>query len=446
MSLFRSTNFKTRNLPIVRRQSLPVLAQLLLPLLLAVQPLLPALEQPCLAQRPLYVAQGADDDDAPVNPNHKPPPKLLVPGYMTYWSHDAIGYHPCILLALEGDGTSDMTGVPIQLQAQFRVLSEGLLTIGRTSLAFASNAPHQQIVTQPMQGKRAFELPLDQAEWPVIECKVMAKVGDATSDESQNLLTIPCRVQAVAMSDDDARARLNYNLGARRATKIDSGSASGGGSSASQRSRWTPPKSDPNEKPLVAVAAALGSPIPKPQTRLQESFEQYFQKATLPGLGDDFYQFEKALGLPVDTDNRDRDWVWAAYRKHPQVKIYAGSKGRTGKADIVIAAINLDASLNDTQFANVARALSSNFKKEKMAPTEHSVRYTQNGRVELTNLAAQSYRAVYFTTRDQDQNKMAIVAVSRQPGSLSELLKEEGQRTNILHLLLKGLGADGSNQ
>ena len=170
------------------------------------------------------------------------------------------------------------------------------------------------------------------------------------------------------------------------------------------------------------------------------------QKANLPGLGDDFYQFEKTLGLPVDTDNRDKDWVWAAYRKHPQVKIYAGSKGRTGKADVIVAAIDIDAPLTDSQFANVARSLSAKFKSEKMGLPEHSVRYTQGGRVELTNLAAQSYRAVYFSTKDIDQNKLAIVAVSRQPGSLSELLKEEGQKTAILHLLLKGLGADGNTQ
>ncbi|MBS1995356.1 MAG: hypothetical protein JSS86_03555 [Cyanobacteria bacterium SZAS LIN-2] len=409
---------------------------------------------PCLqavsAQDRVYIAQyggdNLDDGDAPpVNRNHKPPPKLLVPGYQTYWSHDAIGYHPCIILALEGDGTTDMTGVPIQLQAQFRVLAEGLLTIGRTAIAFPSNAPHQQIVTQPMQGKRAFELPLDQAEWPVIECKVMAKVGDATSDESQNLLTIPCRVQAVAMSDDDARAQLSFNLGARRPRRADQSASSSNSQYRSNTSTPVAPRPNPDEKPLVAVAGKLGSPIPKPQTKLQEGFEQYMQKTSLPGLGDDFYLFEKALGLPVDTDNRDRDWVWAAYRKHPQVKIFAGSKGRTGKADVVIAAISVDSPLSDSQFAVVARSLSSKFRNEKMAPTEHSVRYTQNGRVELTNLAAQSYRAIYFDTRDQDQSKLAIVAVSRQPGSLSELLKEEGQRTNILHVLLKGLGADGSN-
>jgi len=401
-----------------------------------------------------YLAYSSGDDNAPdadPNPNHKPPPKVSVPGYKTYWSHDAVGYHPCIIVALEGDG-SDMTCVPIQLQAQFRVLAEGLLTIGRTVTAFTLDNGRQQILTEPMQGKRAFELPINQADWPVIECKVMAKVGDATSDESQNLLL--AKVEAVAMSDDDARAAVNFRLGSRpskkkaRPTAVASSTQTPPQSYASQSAPayTAPPKPPVDEKPLVAVAAALGAPQPKAQSRLQEGFEQYLQKASLPGLGDDFYQFEKALGLPVDTDNRDKDWVWAAYVKHPQVKIYAGSKGRTGKADVVLAAISTDSALTDAQFANFARSLSSKFKSEKMAPPEHSVRYTQGGRVELTNIAAQSYRAVYFTTRDGDQNKVAIVAVSRQPGSLSELLKDEGQRTTLLHLLLKGLGADGSNQ
>ena len=173
-----------------------------------------------LAQRRVYIADNnsdADDDvkPPPGNPNHKAPPKLSVPGYQTYWCHDAVGYHPCIIVALEGDGVTDMTGVPVQLQAQFRVIAEGLLTIGRTTTSFSADMGQRQLLTEPMRGKRAFELPLDQAEWPVIECKIMAKVGDANSDESQNLLTIPCRVQAVAMTDDDARAQLNFNLGSR---------------------------------------------------------------------------------------------------------------------------------------------------------------------------------------------------------------------------------------
>src|SRR5262249_30913561 len=148
-----------------------------------------------------------------------------------------------------------------------------------------------------------------------------------------------------------------------------------------------------------------------------------------------------------DTDNRDRDWVWAGYRtKNPQVTIYGGSRAGQGKADVIVAAIATDTALNDNQFAAVAKAMSSKFKSERMAPAEHSVRYTPGGRVELTNISAQSYRCVYFPPRGSDQSKLAIVAVSRQPGSLSEQLREQGQKTALLRFLLKGLGADGSSQ
>jgi hypothetical protein len=369
---------------------------------------------------------------------------LQVPAFVTYWGHDVSGYHPCIMLCLEGDGKTQMAGMPVQMQAQFRVVAEGLLTVGRETAYFTD---HAQLMTAPMRGKRAFELELNPSDWPVIECKVLAKVNDATDDEVQNLFPDPVRVKPEAMSDEDATTQLSFRLGSIPRSKRPRPSGSETSQTlASTQSYSAPSKPPPDEKPLMAIAATLGTPIPKPQTRLQEGFEQYLQKTILPGLGDDFYAFEKVLGLPTDTDNRDRNWVWAGYRKHPQVKIFVGSKGSNGKADVIVAAIDCDSPLTDTQFANVSRALSSKFRNEKMAPAEHSVRYTQGGRVELTNIAAQSYRAVYFTTRDADQNKLAIVSVSRQPGSLSELLKEEGQKTTILHLLLKGLGADGSNQ
>lgn len=145
-----------------------------------------------LAQRQAYIAHrgGAGNDDrlAQASPNHKPPPLLQVPAFITYWGHDVSGYHPCIILALEGDGATDMAGLPVQLQAQFRVLAQGLLTVGRTEEVFPSvSSKTQQYVTRPMVGKRSFELEQDPNDWPVIECKVLAKVNDATDDEVQTL-------------------------------------------------------------------------------------------------------------------------------------------------------------------------------------------------------------------------------------------------------------------
>jgi hypothetical protein len=318
-------------------------------------------------------------------------------------------------------------------------LAEGLLTVGRSTVVFPAEFKNKQYIIPPIMGKRAFELEINKDDWPNIECRVLAKVGDASDDDVQNLFPLPPRVNREAMSDDEAASALSFKLGSR----VPKSTQSAKNQPKPDAPVFRPP---PNEKPLVAVAATLGAPVPKPQGRLQEGFEQWFDNSNLPGLGDDFYMFEKTMGLPTDTENRDSGWVWAAYRKHPQVKIFVGSRGDNGKADVIVAAIDTDSALSDNQFSNICREMASKFRNEKMAAPEHSVRYTPGGRVELTNIAAQSYRAVYFTTRDIDQNKLAIVAVSRQPGSLSEFLKEKGQKTALLHFLLKGLGADGSNQ
>ncbi len=391
------------------------------------------------AQRHAFIA----DNGGAGNDSHKVPKLRETPYFITYWGHDATGYHPAIILCLEGDDNADMSGLPVQLQVQFRVLAEGLLTVGRATVVFPREFRNKQLITPPIMGKRAFELELNKNDWPNIECKVLAKVGDAADDDVQSLFPVPPKVFPEAMSDEDASTHLSMTVG----SVVPGKSKPKASVPAQKQPNANAPvfRPAPDEKPLVAVAATLGAAIPKAVTKLQEGFEQYFQKSNLPGLGDDFYMFEKTLGLPVDTENRDKGWVWAAYRKHPQVKLFVGSRGDNGKADVIVAAIDTDSDLSDSQFSSICRDLASKFRNEKMANPEHSVRYTPGGRVELTNIAAQSYRAVYFTTRDSDQNKLAIVAVSRQPGSLSEFLKDKGQKTALLHFLLKGLGADGSN-
>lgn len=404
-------------------------------------------------------AQSADgngnDSDSNSQPTRKTP-KLSVPAFVTYWSHDALGYHPSIALTIENSSGANLLGEPIQLQAHFRLLSEGILTIYRWQTYFDTIGGQQQVNTEA-HGKKPFELPLDQADWPLIECKILCKVGDAPSDDAQNLLV--ARVRPVALSDEDARTELNFSLGRARLNKAKieqqkkkfaaehpTTSAplkadanknkirpGNNGNSSSNQSPGQPP--GPPPQPLVATAGTLGGINSAAGTTV----EQFFNRP-LPGVGEDFYQFEKTFGMPYRTDVKDKNWIWAAYRKHPAVRIMAGSRGRTGKSDVVLAAINQD-SLSDSQFLTFARALAGRFKTEKNNDLDHSVRYTQDGRIELTTYTAQSYRAIYFKTIDpENQTKLSLIAVSRLPGSLSELLKEEGYKTDLLKLTLKGLG------
>jgi len=432
-----------------------------------------------------------EDDDVPRRPV-KAPPKLTVPAYVTYWSHDALGYHPSMALTIENVSDVSLLGELIQLQAHFRLVSEGILTVYRWQTRLDTISGKQQVNTIA-HSKRPFELPIDPAEWPMIECKVICKIGDASSEETQNLVV--ARIDPVAMSDEDARTQLNSQLGRNRLAKAkmeqgkkkfeaehaaarkhsdssntpahtsplkpvkppvtktlspsSSNSPSSGNGTNNKSALATantlqlnpqtsqPAQSTPTQpaKPLTAVANTLGGSFYVGSNNV----EQFLTKSNLPGLGDDFYLFEKAMGMPVATDAKDKNWIWASYKKHPQVQIVAGSKGRTGKADVVICAISQDTGLSDTQFANFAKALAGKFKAEKASATEHSVRYTGDGRIELVNLTSQSLRAVYFMSNDAGQ-KVAVIAVSRLPGSVSELLKEEGHRSELLRFALSGLG------
>ena len=433
-----------------------------------------------------YSTQDLDEeeDDAPRSQT-KAPPKLTVPAYVTYWSHNALGYYPSMALTIENVSDVSLLGELIQLQAQFRSLSEGILTIDRKHTRLDTISGKQQ-VNVIVHGKRPFELSIDPAGWPVIECKVVCKIGDAGRDETQNLVV--GRIESVAMSDEDAHTQLNSQLGRNRFAKakmemdkkkFDADHAAAHKHTAAQThpvpaktikapttktfpqtNPVTPAKSatavantlqtalptpqalslQPQTtqpvKPLSAVANTLGSPA---SAAGSSSVEQFLTKGNLPGLGDDFYLFEKSMGMPTSTDVKDKNWIWANYKKHPLVHIVAGSKGRTGKADVVVCAITQEAGLSDTQFTNFAKALSGKFKAEKASATEHSVRYTGDGRIELVNLTSQSLRAVYFSSTDAGQ-KVAVIAVSRLPGSVSELMKEEGQRSDLLRFVLTGLG------
>ena len=422
--------------------------------------------------RPPMRRGNADDPGDSDSGASKPSTKLFVPAFVTYWTHDALGYHPSIAFTIENNTGKNLVGAPIQLQAHFRVLAEGILNIYRWQTYFDTNGG-QQLVNTEAHGKRPFELPMDQSEWPMIECKILCKLADGSP--SQNLLV--ARVQPVAMTDDDARTQLNFLLGRTRLAKArmeaqkkkdqlqaaaapkakpkpeppkqtptGAGAANTTGSGNSNLSQ---PHPEP-EKPLTAVAASMGNPLPLKGSELQALDLLVKGAATQAGLGDDFYHFEKAMGMPVETDLQDKNWIWAQYRKQPAMRLYAGSKGRTGKADTIICILKQD-TLSDSQIGSAVKALAGKFKSEKINAAEHSVRYVDNslsssGRLEFVVINGQSFRGLSFKLNDTDGARATAVVVSRLPGALGEQLKEEARKTNILGFLLTGLGESAQRQ
>lgn len=406
---------------------------------------------------------GRSNDDNPSKPSNK----LFIPAFVTYWSHDALGYHPSIAFTVENNTGKSLLGTPIQLQAHFRVLSEGILNVYNWQTYFDTSGG-QQLVNTEAHGKRPFELPMDQSQWPLIECKILCKLPDGSP--SQNLLV--ARVQPVAMTEDDARSQLNFLLGRTRLAKAkmeaqkkkdqekqqqtakanpsqikatNPAATKGGAQTADSRSEAkAEPKPEPKAEPLMAVAGSLGSSL-KPQ-EITSPFE-LLTRSSYAGLADDFYLFEKTIGMPVETDLKDKNWIWANYRRQPALRFYAGSKGRTGKADTVIAVLQQD-NLSDSQVSQAIKALSGKFKGEKLNPIEHSVRYVDtsvspSGRIEFMVANGQSFRGLCFKLRENDGSVSTVIVVSRLPGSLAEQLKEEAHNTNVLSFLLTGLGERG---
>lgn len=478
-----------------------------------------AAEQKYGGQRNYLAQRGYDDDnsdddredprrdDSQSSAQSKTSTKLFVPAFVTYWTHDALGYHPSICFNVENVSGTSLLGQPVQLQAHFRLLSEGILTIYRWTATFDTIGGMQQVNTEA-HGKRPFELPMDQSDWPLIECKILCKLSD--NSEVQKLLI--ARIQPVAMTDDDARNQLNYLLGKNKlakakmeqqrkkdalAAKANAGanaSSNNHQNSAASQTPKRPSGSNQNpggsgannngttgsgrgdgggdnnraarppvaETPLTAVAGAMpgtssiSTSIQPPRTSSGEgaasgsAIDALINKnLNLPGLGDDFYLFEKTLGLPLETDVRDKNWVFAAYKKSPLFRLYAGSKGRTGKADVVLCVLKQD-HIADLQLASACRAIAGKFKSEKCTSPEHSVRYVDTnvsptGRLEFVTVNGQSWRGLAFRIKDTDGSPAVLVGVSRIPGALVELLKEEGHKTGILSFLLPGLGDVSKN-
>ena len=119
-------------------------------------------------------------------------------------------------LTIENVRDVSLLGETILLQAHFRSLAEGILTIDRRQTRLDTISGKQQ-VNVLVHGKKPFELSIDPADWPKIECKVICKIGDASNESAQNLVV--ANITAVTMSDEDAHTELNSQLGRNRFAK-----------------------------------------------------------------------------------------------------------------------------------------------------------------------------------------------------------------------------------
>lgn len=379
----------------------------------------------------MNAAPEGDDEDYAQQAQPKTIYKLAVRSFVSWWSHDATGYHPTVLIQVENVSGRDLTGIPMKFQARFQDLRNGFVTVARKEMRFEQLFVERAPKYLMLKGPRAFELPIDTDMWPTIEFKVMCRVGDVADEGTQTLLV--ARLDSVTMTDEDSMSRL------------------------SKQARFDNPGTAPAvarpagpSKPLVATAGALHPTIGGTnggtngsantarhgQPGKKASLSQFIGGGGIPGLGDDFYAFEKSFGRPVQTETKDKSWVWAIYRKSmPSLNIVVGSHGKTGKADIIVVTVPSEQVQNESQLVSLARSMSGPFKGEQPGQPNHSVRYLPNGRLEVSTMAARSYRASVMTPEMPNIENCFVMAISRLPGNIQRLLSVESQRRDVLRFL-----------
>jgi hypothetical protein len=144
------------------------------------------------------------------------PHTFSVLACITWWSHDAVGYHPSMCLYLENisghpltnnNSNSDAgTGEEIPFQGRFTEIRSGDVTVAREY----RRAPIRNHERFPvfLRGPKFYELPIDTSLWPSIECKAMCRINDTDPEE----LFIG-HLSHITMSDEDAQAQLVAQAG-----------------------------------------------------------------------------------------------------------------------------------------------------------------------------------------------------------------------------------------
>lgn len=347
--------------------------------------------------------------------------KIDTACFVTWWFHSALGYHPAILMRVENASGQSLPGVVLKFQARFTNLRDGYVNVAREEIR-ASLEPNKQLYVF-LKGPRAFELPIDQSLWPKMECKVMCRVSDGVTDGGTQTLLIT-KLDSLTMSFEDAMSNLAKQPDIRIA-----------------RRRAAPKVPARPEKTLVATTGSLAVKDNKPKV----SMSQFLTSPFIPGLGDDFYSFEKKFGIPAEFDSNKKDWTWARYQSQsPEFSMIVGSRGQTGKADLIVATVAPSEIKGETQVTDLAKAIAGKFRTEATTTPNHSVRYLPTGRLEFGTLNGKNYRAMFFVPGEApgSGNSSFIVVVTRIPGNVLDILRKEAPRAKLLRFLTPVTGVE----
>jgi hypothetical protein len=375
-------------------------------------------------------AQTIDQNESDSTPTTK---DLSIVSYVTWWSHDATGYHPAMYLTYENDGARDLSGSLIRFQCRFMDVRNGYVTVARKELRTALARFRQNSVL--LRGPAPFELPIDENAWPNIECKAMSRIGEVGDEATQELLI--CKLDSITMADDEALEKLIKHVDIRKGRSNTL-------NKAPQHSHGDPHAEAPLSPQTgeLSLNGATTSKISASKSTGKSAGFDFSIKAKGPGLGDDFFDFEQSFGRPIETDPGSGKWTWAHYREPDNSDVYAGARKPGSKANIIISSIRSNKPLSDAQLSLIAHAYAGKFKSQALGNFTHSVRYLSSGRVQMTKMNAPSFHlSAYNVDNAADpRGSNYILILSMLPVNDETTVVSEIKRSHILKFVTTMVG------
>lgn len=381
--------------------------------------------------------------------------RLQAQSVLTWWSHDPTGYHPAVALLLENSSPRDLSGVLIRFQGRFLDLRNGYTQVAREEFEGEFHRNQQRFIK--LRGPTPYELPIDKDQWPRIECKVMCRVGTVNDEATQDLVVT--RIDKITMTDEEAMEKLRQDQG-RRVVPMSTRSLGERKPSQPRESREAREARESREsrrepvKPMVATAGSLGEKPKPPKVAPPISggapkggLNRLLAQGSFAGLGEDFFQFEQAFKRPRETDAHDPGWTWARFVPDADgVEIIVGSKGRTGKADIIVATVPSFLVSQESQVVSLAQLLYRKSKQEKLRGPQMSVRYMPTGRIQVGTLQGSNCKGAIFYPRGQSGNDSNyLIQLTRLPDDLDNLLGVQAKKVPMLSFYLPIAGIDTNN-
>lgn len=351
------------------------------------------------------------------------PKSLTVLNYQTGWSLDASGYHPAVYLLLENISGHDLSGETIKVQGKFTDIHTLEPSIARMEVR-RSLKPMQQFPLA-IVSPQVYELPREVSYWPILECKIMARVGNVGDEGTEYLLIT--KIESTTQTQDDAFQKLNeltsYNRRSGHSNKPPA---------EKERSKPSAPI-----KPLMASADKLKPAAAFDNKNDSKSESDLFAQKSLPGLGDDFYNFEQSFGLPLATDTHNKDMTWAKFKHMPSsTDIMVGSREHTGKADMIVLLMPKNQTKEERPLVERAKIFAGKLKSQSLGPSLKSVKYLPSGRLEVTTTAGLGYKIYLLKPPHKtDKTESLILVLSRMSKEADVVVRSQIKDNEVLKTL-----------